>query len=512
MTQRIRLLHPQSDLRKVFDRLRSPMVSQERVLRQLMTQAEHTAFGRHYRFGALLRSPNLIAEFQKTVALYHYDALFDAWWHRTLAGEANICWPDVVRHFALSSGTSGASSKYIPITPDMTASMRSAALRMFSCLPKYQLPPNFYTKDWLMVGSSSSLTQMETGAFAGDLSGINAKQPPRWMRRFIKPGPDVARLKTWEERVKIISERAPKWDISVVSGIPSWVQLTLERIVADHGLDTIHDLWPNLQIFVSGGIAFEPYRKSFERLLAKPLIYQDSYLASEGFIAFQSRPGTHAMRLLLNNGIFFEFIPFNDDNFDDNGLPRPLAQVLTLDKVTTGVDYALLITTNAGAWRYLIGDTVRFTDLARSEIIITGRTKHFLSLCGEHLSVDNMNHAIQDIAQEMDIAIPEFTVGGVQEGTHFAHHWYIGCDHPETVDQQALATRLDAALKRYNDDYAAERSAMMRPPKVTLLPTQAFYDWQKDHGKFNGQSKIPRVLKGERWVQWCAFQAQSAVL
>lgn len=486
------------------------MVSQERVLRQLMTRAVDTEFGRHYQFSALLKSPNLIAEFQKTVALCHYDMLFETWWHRTLAGEADICWPGKVQHFALSSGTSGASSKYIPITTEMTASMRSAALRMFSCLPKYQLSPNFYTKDWLMIGSSATLTPLESGALAGDLSGINSKQPPRWMRRFIKPGPEVARLKNWEERVKIISERAPQWDISVVSGLPSWVQMTLERIISDHGLQHIHEMWPNLQIFVSGGIAFEPYRQSFEQLLGKPLIYQDSYLASEGFIAFQNRPGTHAMRLLLNNGIFFEFVPFNHDNFDEDGLPQPHAEVLTLDEVTTGVDYALLLTTNAGAWRYLIGDTVRFTDLGRAEIVITGRTKHFLSLCGEHLSVDNMNKAIQDVSQELHIGISEFTVGGVQEGTHFAHHWYIGCDHPESVNETVLLAHLDAALKRHNDDYAAERGAMMHPPKVTVIQPEAFYEWQKSQGKFNGQSKIPRVLKGERWAEWRAFQAKLA--
>ena len=235
--------------------------------------------------------------------------------------------------------------------------MRVGALRMFSCLPKYHVPASLYTKDWLMIGGSASLERLESGALAGDLSGINARRPPVWVRGYYKPGTRIARLKSWDDRVRAISELAPKWDVGIITGIPSWVQLTLERIIADHQLDNIHELWPNLQVFVSGGIAFEPYRKSFERLLAHPLIYQDSYLASEGFIAFQNRPGTHAMKLLLNNGIFYEFIPFNSENFDEDGQLQPGVKALGIGEVEEGVDYALLISTNGRSlavpdWRY----------------------------------------------------------------------------------------------------------------------------------------------------------------
>ncbi|PTM08448.1 MAG: GH3 auxin-responsive promoter [Bacteroidetes bacterium] len=506
--KRSSLLQQGARLQKVLDRRRSPIASQERVLRHLLKRAENTAFGQHYQFEAILDAEDMVAAFQERIPVFDYDTLFSEWWHRTLDGEEDVCWPGKNLYFALSSGTSGATSKYIPITSDMTRSMRSAALRMFSCLPKYQLPASLYTKGWLMVGGSASLNRLKTGAYAGDLSGINAKRPPLWIRRYFKPGTEVAQLKTWDERIKVISERAPSWDVSIITGIPSWVQLTLERIIADHKLNNIHEIWPNLRVFVTGGIAFEPYRKSFEKLLARPLIYQDSYLASEGFIAFQSRPGTHAMRLVTNNGIFFEFIPFDDDHFNEHGLPRPNAVACTLEDVELQRDYALVISTNAGAWRYLIGDTIRFTDLERNEIIITGRTKHFLSMCGEHLSVDNMNHAVQEVEEKLGIAFPEYSVGGVKVGSHFAHHWYLACNDPD-VDATLLSQELDAALRNYNDDYGAERGAMLQPPLVTIVPGSAFYDWQRSLGKLNGQSKIPRVMKGEQLQQWQDFVAKS---
>lgn len=505
MTVTSKLLKKSISLMQQFDPLKaSPAQIQQRSLQGLLRRAEHTDFGNYYAFPAIAAAPNPVQAFQQQVPIHDYGLLFEHWWSRTLAGEADVCWPGKVQYFALSSGTSEAASKYIPITTDIQRSMRWAAFRMFSCLPKYNLLPSFYTKEWLMIGGSASL-QDKGHYYAGDLSGINARNPPAWIKGYYRPGTNIAMLKNWDERTEAIARMAPKWDISTLTGIPSWVQLTLERIIEFHKLDNIHELWPNLQVFVTGGTAFEPYRKSFEELLARPLIYQDSYLASEGFIAFQSRPGTSAMRLQLNNGIFFEFVPFTEENFDEEGCLRPQARALSIGEVEEGIDYALLISTCAGAWRYLIGDTVRFTDKARSEIIITGRTKHFLSICGEHLSVDNMNQAISRVEDILNVKIKEFTVCGVKSGTHFAHKWYIGCQ--PLVDAGLLAKTLDEQLMLVNDDYAAERSAMLRAPEAVALAPEAFYDWQRHKGKMNGQSKFPRVMKGGQFAEWEAFAA-----
>ena len=479
-----------------------PIEEQNIVLKKLLKKAVSTEFGQFFSFKELLKEADLINIFQQTVPYFEYNQIFKHWWLQSLNGKPDVTWPGQIKHFALSSGTSNDASKYIPVSEEMRRAMGRAGFRMFACLPKYKLQQNVYFKDWLMIGGSANLKEIGQ-VFAGDLSGINAKIPPFWLRRFYKPGTKVAQLPSWEERTAEIVKNAPQWDVSILAGVPSWVQLTLEHILDFYRLDTIHQLWPNLSIFVTGGIAFGPYQKGFEKLLAKPLIYQDTYLASEGFIAFQDRPDTNAMRLLTNNGIFFEFLPFDDANFDPEGSVNPNAKALAIDQIEEGVDYALVISTCAGAWRYLIGDTIRFTDKDRCEIIITGRTKHFLSVCGEHLSVENMNQAIQALENKLDINIREFTVSAVESGTHFAHQWYLGTD--AIIAPATIANYLDDELKKINDDYRAERGAMLYSPRVVVIPAEWFKDWLQVTDKMTGQTKIPRVMKGKILKKWNNF-------
>jgi hypothetical protein len=487
------------------DRQVAAATQQQRVLESLMKQAQHTAFGKAYRFDQLLQSTSLVQAFQEAVPTHSYEQMFDGWWQRALEGEANVAWPEQVRHFALSSGTSSDTTKYIPVTHAMTRSMRQGAFKMFSCLPKYDVRREIYFKEWMMVGGSADLQDLGT-CLAGDLSGINASRPPAWLKRFYRPGTELARIGDWDERLDAIAKNAWKWDIGIMTGVPSWVQLTLERIIEYYGLANIHELWPNLSVFVSGGIAFEPYRRSLEQLFGHPLIYQDSYLASEGFIAYQTRPETSAMRLVLNGGLFFEFVPFNENNFNADGTMVSTPEIYTIEEVEEGTDYALLLSSNAGAWRYLIGDTIRFTNKDLSEIIITGRTKHFLSICGEHLSVDNMNQAVRRTEEQLDIDMREFTVAGVRAGSHFAHRWYIGCT--TGLSEEKVARILDEQLCAVNDDYRTEREAMLQEVELRIVPPHIFHAWQRQQGKMNGQSKFPRVMQQEQFAKWEAFVAQ----
>ncbi|HMQ46767.1 MAG TPA: GH3 auxin-responsive promoter family protein [Saprospiraceae bacterium] len=484
----------------------APGQSQHRTLRRLIRKASHTAFGQYYNFKDLLKSPRLISDFKQTVPIHDYDLIHDRWWHMSLNHVENVTWKGYVRHFALSSGTSGAPSKHIPVTDDMLRSMRRAGLKMFIALNNFDIDPELYTKPMLMLGGSSDL-QHQKGYFMGDLSGINASKPPFWLRPYYKPGTKIARINDWDSKISEIAKKAPEWDIGFLVGIPSWLQLMMERVIEYHQVDTIHDIWPNLSVCVHGGIAFEPYKKGFEKLLARPIIYMDSYLASEGFIAYQARPETRAMRVVLNVGIFYEFIPFTEENFDDDGHIIGTPKSFTIDQVEENRDYALLITTCAGAWRYLIGDTVRFLDKERNEIIITGRTKHFLSICGEHLSIDNMNHGIQALEEELGLSIREFTVIPVHEGNFFAHKWYIGVEEPADADR--VKTVLDERLKQINDDYRIERKAVLGI-QVQLLPIATFYNWQAHKGKLGGQNKFPRVMKGELAKEWEAFVVSGA--
>jgi len=326
---------------------------------------------------------------------------------------------------------------------------------------------------------------------------------PFWFQHFYKPGKKIAKNRQWDSKLTEIVESATEWDIGIIVGVPAWIQILLERILVYHKAKHIHEIWPNLRVYVHGGVSFDPYRKGFEKLLGRPIYYIETYLASEGFIAYQTEPKRKTMRLVLNNGIFYEFIPFNEDNFTSNGEVKPEAEALLIDEVEEGKDYALVISSCAGAWRYLIGDVIKFTSLEESEIIITGRTKHFLSLCGEHLSVDNMNKAIELVSNEMNITIPEFAVGGIPYQSLFAHHWYVGTDGK--VDKALLKERLDYHLKQLNDDYAVERSAALKEVIVDVLPLKAFYGWMESKGKSGGQNKFPRVLKTAQLEQWKAF-------
>ncbi|MEY3645281.1 MAG: hypothetical protein RLZZ207_1979, partial [Bacteroidota bacterium] len=318
-----------------------------------------------------------------------------------------------------------------------------------------------------------------------------------------------ARNRNWGEKLDQIVEKAPDWDIGIIVGVPAWLQLLLEKIIERYKLKTIHDIWPNLRLFVHGGVSFEPYKLGFERLLGHPITYIETYLASEGFLAYQALPDRKSMRLVLNNGIYYEFIPFNSENFDAEGNLLDSPKPLSFQKIQEGKEYALLISTCAGAWRYLIGDVIRIISKEEAEITITGRTKHFLSLCGEHLSVDNMNKAIEHASEKFSIQVKEFTVLGVPHDSLFGHHWYVGTD--DVVDPKILIKLIDQQLKVLNDDYAIERKHALKKVNLTLVPTAFFYDWMRFQGKEGGQNKFPRVLKGDRAASWKKFMSEKGL-
>ncbi|RYC69370.1 MULTISPECIES: GH3 family domain-containing protein [Spirosoma] len=489
----------------------NPLKQQRKAFRKLVGKARFTDFGTTYHFEELLSAAEFggkrefYEKFKQNVPIHDYNRMFDRWWKRSLAGEKDVAWPGKVKYFALSSGTSEAASKYIPVTKSMSKAIQRTGVRQILTLGRYQnLPPTLYEKGCLMLGGSTDLNA-RGDHFEGDLSGITASRIPLWFERFYKPGREIAQERDWALKLDEITEQAANWDIGYVVGVPAWIQLLMEKIIARYQVKTIHDIWPNLMVFCHGGVSFEPYRAGFEKLLAHPITYIETYLASEGFIAYQTHPNAEGMQLVLNNGLFFEFIPFNEQNFTADGELTENPQTLMIDEVDEGKEYALLLSTCSGAWRYLIGDTIRFVSKQRSEIIITGRTKHFLSLCGEHLSVDNMNRAIEMVSEELGISVREFTVAGVTHDTLFAHNWYIGTDDP--VNPDALRTRLDEKLKELNDDYAVERRHALKEITVTVLPTDTFYKWMKSKGKLGGQHKFPRVLKKGLINEWESFLA-----
>jgi hypothetical protein len=482
---------------------RSPKRAQLRVLKKLLRRARYTAFGQAFHFNDILLSRHPGKTFQNNVPTYNYNKIYNDWWHLTLEGKEDICWPGKIKYFALSSGTSESASKYIPITNDLLRGNKIIMIKQLISLFNYQdVPLASIGKGWLTLGGSTDL-QKGPGYYAGDLSGITAKKAPFWFQPFYKPGKKIAKERDWNKKLIEIVEKAPQWDIGFIVGVPAWIQMCIEMVIEKYQLNNIHELWPNLAFFVHGGVSFEPYKHGFEKLLGKPIAYVETYLASEGFIACQDKQGAKGMKLSFNQHIFFEFVPFDDINFDANGDMIENPETLLIHEVEEGKDYAILISTSAGAWRYLIGDTVRFIDKNNAEIIITGRTKHFLSLVGEHLSVDNMNKAIQLVSEELNLSIPEYCVTGVPVGSFFGHHWYIACD--QNINLNLLANKIDEKLIELNDDYAIERKSALKEIAVTVLKEEVFMTFLKSKGKIGGQHKFPRVIKGDLLKDWKLF-------
>ena len=488
-----------------------PRRQQLKVLKKLLKKARFTQFGQRYKFDEILMSKHPGKKFEQLVPTYNYSKLYNDWWYKTLEGIPDVCWPGVIKFFALSSGTSDSSSKYIPITKELIRSNTITSFKQLLSLTRYaNIPRSSIGKGWLMLGGS---TQLQKGAtyYAGDLSGIQQKNIPFWFMGLglYKPGKKIARERDWSKKLDEIVENAPNWDIGFIVGVPAWLQLCIERIIERYNLNNIHEMWPNLAFYVHGGVAMEPYKKGLEKLLGKPITYIETYLASEGFLAYQNRPDTRGMHLALNNNIFFEFVPFDDSNFDADGNMLEHAKAFMIHEIEEGKDYAILISTNAGAWRYAIGDTVRLVDRERSEIIITGRTKHFLSLVGEHLSVDNMTNAVELVSHDLNISIPEFTVAGVPYGNFFAHEWFVATD--DKVDECIFAGMLDDKLKILNDDYEVERKHALKAVTVHVLPEKVFLGFMRLQGKVGGQNKFPRVLKGKMLEDWKKFLKEKSL-
>ena len=482
---------------------RSPKRSQLRVLKKLLRRARYTAFGQQYHFDKILESRHPGKTFQEQVPAYNYNKIYKEWWYQTLEGKEDICWPGKIKFFALSSGTSESASKFIPITNDLLRGNKMIMLKQLIGLFNYNdVSLTALSKGWLTLGGSTDL-QKGPGYYAGDLSGITAKKAPFWFQPFYKPGRKIAKEKDWNKKLNDIVDKAPNWDIGFVVGVPAWIQMCIEMVIERYKLNNIHEIWPNLTFFVHGGVSFEPYKHGFEKLLGKPITYVETYLASEGFLACQDKQNAVGMRLSYNEHIFFEFVPFDDINFDAEGEMIENPTALMIHEVEEGKDYALLISTTAGAWRYLIGDTVRFVNKENAEIIITGRTKHFLSLVGEHLSVDNMNKAIQLVSEDLNISIPEYCVTGEPFGSFFAHHWYIACD--QNIDEVLLAQMIDEKLMTLNDDYAVERKSALKNVQVTVLKENTFMRFLESKGKIGGQHKFPRVLRGDLLNDWKVF-------
>jgi hypothetical protein len=490
------------EFREKFTSESQPIQEQEKVLEELLKKAKDTLFGKYYFFDNILQSDNIQKIFAEKVPFFDYHQMNDQWWSRLHEGQTDVSWPGKPSYFALSSGTTGKTSKRIPVTDDMIEAIRLAGIKQVGALSNFDLPSDFFETEFMMLGSSTNLVEKDDH-LEGEISGISASRIPFWFKGYYKPGEDIAKIDDWDERVQHIAENAKNWDIGALSGIPSWLELMLKKVIEHHNLDNIHDIWPNLQVYTSGGVAFQPYEKSFNALLAHPITVIDTYLASEGFIAFQNRPETTAMKLITDNGIYFEFVPFKQEYILKDGSISQDAEVLNLSQVKTDEDYILIMSTVSGAWRYLIGDTIAFTDVERAEIKITGRTKFFLNVVGSQLSVNKMNAAVRDLEETFDIEIPEYTISAKRFDGEFYHSWYLGTN--AKIDNAKLAEALDESLQNANKNYKVARGKSLKGVKVTSVSPDVFYEWSGANKKKGGQVKMEKVMGEEKFKDWEAF-------
>ena len=492
---------------KRISRVSADYKQQLEALRQNIEVAKKTFFGQHHSFTTLLQKSDLVSRYQQSVPITEYDEYFTNWLQAAIDGKKDHIWPGRIKYFALSSGTTGAPSKRIPVTTEMIRSFQRVSLRQFSVLHELNLPDSFYSAKVLAVGGSTKLKKIDQH-FEGDLSGILKKHTSLIAAPFTKPSKKITKLKDWKAKLPMMVEEAPKWDIGIMAGIPSWCVLLLEEIVKHYQLKNIHEIWPNFQVYVHGGVYMDPFVERLKKISGKDVVLLDTYLASEGYFGYQTSPKKNGMTLLMNNSIFFEFIPFNAEYFTESGVLKDKYKAYTISEVKAGIDYALVISTNAGLWRYLIGDLVRFLDTTTHEIIIAGRIKQFLSLCGEHLSLDNINQGLKEISSKHQLSFSEYTIHA--DENDLQHCWYIGCDEHKADD--SIIEELDAALQAINDDYAYVRKHNMPMPSLKLLPTNVFYTYLESIGKLGAQNKMPRVMNKDQAKVWMQFLSANGYL
>lgn len=466
-----------------------PQAAQQHQLRDLLARARQTSFGREHHFSKIQTHE----EFARAVPIRDYVAMLP-WVERMLAGQADVSWPGKVTYFAQTSGTT-AGDKRIPVTADMQASNGRAALSIFAFYGRRGRGRITQMLDGklLFLGGSTTMTPTNAGGWIGDLSGIASRQIHWPLTTRYEPGKDIAIIDDWEEKIRRVVERCGPMDVRFITGMPSWCKVLFDHLCRQRGVDPhggMSEIWPNLKLFVHGGVNFGPYRPTFAEYFAPDhgLEYLEVYPASEGFIAIQAEAGQPAMELLTDNGLFYEFVPL--DRWGDDDAPR-----LTLGQVEVGVPYSVVLSTNAGLWAYDIGDVVEFVSTDPPRIVFAGRNKHFINAFGENIIGQDCTRAIAHAARVTGASVAEFTAGPIYPGPdrpRGAHEYVIEFkDRP--ADMETFAEALDVQLQAGCVDYAVKRKGDMGMTRaeVTPVPEGTFYRWMKQRGKLGGQNKVP---------------------
>ncbi len=469
------------------------VATQRRQMAALVAKAAHTKFGRDHGFERI----KAVEDFQAAVPLRRYDDFWRDYWKPAFPVLDNVTWPGRVPYFAVTSGTTTGSSKYIPVTPEMNRSNTRAGLDLFTHHVTHRPRSRVFGGKSFMLGGSTDLVREADGIYSGDLSGIAIKRLPWWARQFAFPPVDLALITDWEEKVRRLAVLARETDIRVLTGAPSWLLILFDKQQANAGhLANARALYPNLDLLVHGGVNFKPYRARFEQFLAGGAELREVYPASEGFIALQDETPDDGLRLSTDNGLFFEFVPVGE-------LDSPKPTRHWLGTAQAGVNYAIVLSTCSGCWGYVIGDTVRFVSLDPPRLLITGRTSYSMSAFGEHLIGEEIEDAVTRAAAAQNLTINDFSMGAVfpAKQDDLGGHLFVVefAPVPDEAAVQRFAAAIDERLLALNDDYRAHRAEGfgLKAPEVRPVPPGTFAEWMKSRGRLGGQNKVPRIINDQ---------------
>ena len=467
------------------------MASQREVLQHLVTSAQYTEFGKKYGFSKLFT----VKTFKKAIPIHEYNDL-KPYIERMMAGEENVLWNESINWFAKSSGTTSGKSKFIPISEESLQDNHFQASKdVISNYYKNFPSSDLLTGKSLVIGGSHQISKLNEDIQCGDLSAILMQNSPFWGQWLRTPELSIALLDEWENKIEQLAQITAAENVTSLAGVPTWTLILLKRILEITQKQTIKEVWPNLELYINGGVSFIPYREQFEKIMGAPINYLEIYNASEGFIAGQECPGEEGMLLFTEHGIFYEFM-----SVEEYGKPSP--QTIGLKEVKLGQNYAPVISTSGGLWRYLIGDTIQFTSLNPYKIKVSGRLKYYMNAFGEEVIVDNADNAIAVAAAKTNAIVNDYTAAPVYfcDSNNGTHEWLVEFEkEPDNIT--AFIYEMDNALKDVNSDYEAKRhkDIALRLPLMQVLPKGTFNQWLKSKGKLGGQHKVPR-LSNERTI------------
>ncbi len=473
--------------------IKYPHEVQEEWFFKLINTAKDTEWGKKYDYASIKN----VEQYRERVPVSTYEDIFP-YIERLKNGETNILWPEEIKWFAKSSGTTAGKSKFIPVSESTIEECHFKGGKDVLTLYLNNYPDSeLFTGKGLLMGGSSNIQEVNNSSYyVGDLSAILMQNMPYWAQLMRTPSLAIAMMDEWESKINMIAESTLDHNVTSLSGVPSWTLVLLRKILEISGKDNVSDVWPNLEVFFHGGVSMTPYFQEYRRLIrSDKMKYFETYNASEGFFGIQDQSDSHDMLLMLDYGIYYEFIPLDDRD-------RETTEVKELFEVEKGVNYAMVISTNSGLWRYKIGDTVRFTSLSPYRIRITGRTKNYINVVGEELIIDNADKALSIACEKTGATITDYTAAPLFEGETIRHEWIIEfAKEPE--DFEFFRETFDTALKSLNSDYEAKRyhSMVLKEPLVDKAPQGTFYRWMKKKNKLGGQHKVPRLSNNRKYIE-----------